>query len=94
MQIYRSKVKATPEEIEELKQLAQDADRTPVIAFGSQHALQGGAAGDARRRMSRRCHAVALSHGLPEQPGFYGCDLKTGEFVSTRPITEPEGDDA
>jgi len=26
-------------------------------------------------------HKLALSHGLPEIPGYYGCDLQTGEFV-------------
>ena len=27
------------------------------------------------------CHEIALKHGLPEIKGYYGCDLKTGEFV-------------
>lgn len=27
-------------------------------------------------------HRSALSHGLPEIPGYYGIDLRTGEFVS------------
>ena len=26
-------------------------------------------------------HKIALSHGLPEIEGYYGCDLQTGEFV-------------
>lgn len=26
-------------------------------------------------------HSLALAHGLPEIPGYYGCDLRTGEFV-------------
>jgi hypothetical protein len=26
-------------------------------------------------------HKLALSHGLPEIQGYYGCDLRTGEFV-------------
>ncbi len=26
-------------------------------------------------------HRLALAHGLPEIPGYYGCDLRTGEFV-------------
>jgi hypothetical protein len=29
-----------------------------------------------------KCHRMALSHGLPEIKGYYGCDLRTGEFVS------------
>jgi len=27
-------------------------------------------------------HNLALKHGLPEITGYYGCDLRTGEFVS------------
>ena len=26
-------------------------------------------------------HRYALAHGLPEIPGYYGIDLKSGEFV-------------
>jgi hypothetical protein len=26
-------------------------------------------------------HACALEQGLPEIEGYYGCDLKAGEFV-------------
>jgi hypothetical protein len=26
-------------------------------------------------------HRYALAHGLPEIPGYYGMDMKTGEFV-------------
>ena len=26
-------------------------------------------------------HRIALAHGLPEIPGYYGCDLRTGELV-------------
>jgi hypothetical protein len=26
-------------------------------------------------------HRLALEHGLPEIDGYYGCDLRTGEFV-------------
>lgn len=28
-----------------------------------------------------RCHGMALAHGLPEIPGYYGIDLTTGEFI-------------
>lgn len=27
-------------------------------------------------------HRLALKHGLPEIIGYYGCDLRTGEFVT------------
>ena len=30
----------------------------------------------------KMAHAAALAHGLPEIPGYYGIDLKNGEFVS------------
>jgi len=29
-----------------------------------------------------RAHGFALAHGLPEIAGYYGCDLRTGEFVT------------
>ncbi len=28
-------------------------------------------------------HRYALGHGLPEIPGYYGIDLKNGEFITT-----------
>lgn len=27
-------------------------------------------------------HRYALAHDLPEITGYYGCDLRTGEFVN------------
>lgn len=27
-------------------------------------------------------HELALKHGLPEITGMYGCDLRTGEFLT------------
>ena len=29
----------------------------------------------------QKCHRYALTHGLPEITGYYGCDLRTGEFL-------------
>ena len=74
--MYRSKVKATPEEIQSLK----DQMNTPLIM------LQCGPMGPSP---AERCHEMALAHGLPEQSGFYGIDGKTGEFLSEFPIAEP-----
>lgn len=28
------------------------------------------------------CHRLALAHGLPEIKGYYGMDLRNGQFVS------------
>lgn len=28
-------------------------------------------------------HRMAIAHGLPEIPGYYGCDLHNGEFLKT-----------
>ena len=75
---------ANPTEIEELKDLLHRLRTTPVLALSSHHALEhGGFSGEARKAMVERCHEIALSHGLPEITGFYGCDLATGEFVRT-----------
>ena len=30
---------------------------------------------------AKEAHRFALAHGLPEITGYYGCDLRTGEFV-------------
>lgn len=75
-------VKANENEIEELKRLLLVARRTPVIALTSEQALSGrDLSSQAWERVKTRCHEVALAHGLPEIPGYYGCDLETGEFL-------------
>ena len=74
---------ATTDEVKELQALANQAARTPVIAFSSAHALKrGGLSGDMWRLANERCHAIALAHGLPEIQGFYGLTAD-GEFVRT-----------
>ena len=78
--MVKTGVFATEEETAELMELARIASSTPVIAFGSEHAMRGGASGDAWHRVSHRCHTIALSHGLPEIQGFYGCG-EDGEFL-------------
>lgn len=64
----RTKVFATPDEIESLK----TALKTPYIVVG----------GVAPENPQKIAHRMAIAHGLPEIPGYYGCDLKTGEFVT------------
>lgn len=68
---------ATSEEQKELKALAEKARTTPCILLFGQHDL----AGDAWKKVRERCHEIALSHGLPEIPGFYGMD-EDSEFVT------------
>lgn len=62
-------VYATPEEVEILK-AALDM---PLIA------LQTGVP----ESPAIKAHRYALAHGLPEVQGYYGIDLRTGEFLRT-----------
>ena len=67
--VKRTGTRATPEEVAELKALCG----RPMIA------LQCGPPPDP----AVRCHELALAHGLPEISGYYGIDLRDGEFVRT-----------
>lgn len=60
-------IKATTEEIESLKSLMNQ----PYLVANGVPPLDP----------LQEAHKLALAHGLPEIPGYYGCDLKTGEFV-------------
>lgn len=60
---------ATEKEIKQLK----DACNTPYIMIG----------GHWPKNPQVIVHELALKHGLPEIPGYYGCDLKTGEFIKS-----------
>lgn len=62
-------VTLTPEEIKSVK----TALATPVIA-------PGGVWPESPQKM---VHRMALAHGLPEIPGYYGADLKTGEILKS-----------
>ncbi len=73
--MYRSKVIATPEEIQELR----DTMNTPLLAIHC----------GPRKTPLQESHDMALKHGLSEQKGHYGIDLDTGEFLSEFPIEEP-----
>lgn len=59
---------ATPDEIEHMKHAAS----MPMIRIGNRFPESA----------QDVCHRLALEHGLPEVTGYYGCDLRTGEFVS------------
>jgi hypothetical protein len=58
---------ATKSEIQQMK----DAASTPYMMVG----------GHWPESPQEACHRIALSHGLPEITGYYGCDLRSGEFV-------------
>jgi len=66
----RTGVFATKEEIERLKTSLQTSGMC----------LSGG---KPMSNPQQDAHRIALNHGLPEIEGYYGCDLKTGEFVAT-----------
>lgn len=70
-------VYATKEEARELQELADEAQRTPVITLA---ANQPSFAERAWERAERRCHGLALAHGLPEIEGYYGMNAE-GEFL-------------
>ncbi len=59
---------ATAAEIAAIKETAN----TPLIA------LQCGMS----ETPLQHAHRVAIGHGLPEITGYYGIDLKTGEFIA------------
>lgn len=73
---------ASPPEIDEARRLAELARTTPVIALSGAHALRGGFSGEAWRAVQQYVHRIALAHGLPEIPGYYGL-AETGEFVES-----------
>lgn len=75
-------VYATEDEMVRVSAAALRAAITPAIAFSSRHALEeGGLSGQAWKSAQELCHKLALTHGLPEIPGYYGM-AKDGEFVS------------
>lgn len=84
----RSKAVVTEAERDEILELHRTAQQTPVIAFGSAHAMTGGASADARRFMIRRIDELATSYGLEPQQGEWGFDPETRQFLSQYPIVE------
>lgn len=58
----------------------EDEIKTMKAAMGTPYLIVGGMAPESPQKV---CHRIALAHGLPEIQGFYGCDLRTREFVTT-----------
>ena len=77
----RTGVFADKQEIESINELAAQARVTPVIAFTTEHAMEGGFSGDAWSRVNKEIYRCALAHGLPEITGYYGFDGSNGEFL-------------
>lgn len=73
---------ATPEEVEEVTGMVAHAQISGMTAarFGPQRH------DDLMHEAHRRVHELALAHGLPDVPGFYGLDA-TGQFVSAAAAT-------
>jgi len=74
----RTGIRATEEEIADLKAAAS----APVMMVGGV---------STHRDPAKLAHEIALKHGLPEIPGFYGIDLGTGEFLAADNAPLPEG---
>lgn len=88
----RSQIRATANEMEEIKRLHQAASG-PVLAIGGGF----GQPTDHWRVLLNRLDELATGHGLAPQQGEWGLDLETGEFLSNHPIVEgprPHSDDA
>jgi len=72
-------VKATKKEVAQIIKLYKKAEATPVISVsGMGFNSFAGRAWDALREAT---HKLALKHGLPEIPGFYGLNTQTREFL-------------
>lgn len=71
--INRTGVYATEEEYEELRRMMERP--APYIVAGPMDL--------GPKSPQQRCHEMALAHGLPEIPGYYGMLLDTREFVTT-----------
>jgi hypothetical protein len=90
MNIIRTGVFATEEEVKRAIELYQIAQRTPVIAMSVRHGIErGGFAGEAWTHMQETVHNYALGHGLPDFSGYYGLDTGNREFIMAGDPTEP-----
>jgi hypothetical protein len=80
MNIKRLGVFATEDEIQRIKH----CQSMPVMAFTNPAPPGPGISPVIPMSESpvEAAHRAALSHGLPEIPGYYGIDLSNGEFVS------------
>jgi len=72
---------AADEETERIRVLAAEAATTPVIAMSVAEGIAGRDwATQAWDRVRKEGHAIALTHDLPDPPGYYGM-TRDGEFV-------------
>ncbi len=81
--MYQSKARATPEEVKEITALHKAAS-APMIMLQTQ---APGAKSD-WKILLERLDKIARAHGLADQPGEWGFDSSTGEFLSKFPIVE------
>lgn len=68
--VFASKKEATA-----IKKMMKIAANTPMICFDPMTAINPWDA------VYKLIHKVALSHGLPEIPGYYGFNADSGEFL-------------
>lgn len=73
----RTGIFASEEEKKELQEMVEEASHTPVMTLAMN---MPSFAAVVWKQVTKHCHALALSHGLPEIQGYYGMDT-TGEFV-------------
>ena len=79
--LRKTGIKATPEELEDLKRLARAGWMPNDVMIVS--SIMEGITRDQKTVDARRaCHQLALAHGLPEIPGYYGL-AQDGEFVAS-----------
>jgi hypothetical protein len=81
--MYRSKATVTEEEDKEIARLHKIASGTPVLLIGGIDV-----ASDAWRRLHDYIDELARKHGLADQPGEWGYDAQTRQFLSDYRIVE------
>lgn len=72
---------ATKKEMLEIVKLYHAAIEMPVMSVAGMG--MESFADRAWDELHRRIHAIALKHKLPEIPGHYGLNTKTGEFLAS-----------
>jgi hypothetical protein len=71
----------TPEQLKELQDLVDQAQRTPVIVLAHHYNDLRDESSLAWEKVHKRCYEMALAAGLPEIEGFYGLDNE-GYFIT------------
>lgn len=83
--MYRSKARVTQEQADEIVRRYKEARSTPVMMIGGVDV-----AGSAWRGFLDHLDEVARGLGLKDQPGEWGFDQETRQFLSAYPIEEEE----